>query len=228
MNGDLRCDFGERERELFSQLLFSFNKKPQNGVDFLRIWNSQLTIIGTTVTENLTEMPNWTVFTGFYKETERPLIELPNKIGLLYLGHKSKSSWTESRRHSWAGAFAMEILMHRKRWSWEELHQIWVIVWLRVEAQQPRGNMNTDITSAAKPEYPVVDRNPPFTKTVGNFNTLDYLRLSTITGVSVVVGYLSGTIPHFTCSSSTIIYRYVTSEQMPSDLMTVFAVEFID
>ncbi|KAL6520751.1 hypothetical protein OROHE_016932 [Orobanche hederae] len=52
--------------------------------------------------------------------------------------------------------------------------------------------MNTDITASAKPEYPVVDRNLPFTKTVANFNSLDYLRLSTITGVSVVVGYLSG------------------------------------
>ncbi|KAL3851147.1 hypothetical protein ACJIZ3_013029 [Penstemon smallii] len=51
--------------------------------------------------------------------------------------------------------------------------------------------MNTDITASVKPEYPVIDRNPPFTKTVSNFNTLDYFRLSTITGVSVVVGYLS-------------------------------------
>ncbi|KAL0306285.1 UNVERIFIED_CONTAM: hypothetical protein Sradi_6045800 [Sesamum radiatum] len=55
--------------------------------------------------------------------------------------------------------------------------------------------MNTDITASAKPEYPVIDRNPPFTKTVANFNTLDYLRLTTITGVSVVVGYLSGIKP---------------------------------
>lgn len=52
--------------------------------------------------------------------------------------------------------------------------------------------MNTDITASAKPEYPVVDRNPPFTKVVGNFNTLDYIRFTTITGVSVTVGYLSG------------------------------------
>ena len=52
--------------------------------------------------------------------------------------------------------------------------------------------MNTDITASAKPEYPVIDRNPPFTKVVGNFSTLDYLRLTTITGVSVTVGYLSG------------------------------------
>ncbi|PWA98509.1 hypothetical protein CTI12_AA017790 [Artemisia annua] len=51
--------------------------------------------------------------------------------------------------------------------------------------------MNTDITASAKPEYPVIDRNPPFTKTVANFNTLDYLRLSTISGISVTVGYLS-------------------------------------
>ncbi|XP_031492657.1 uncharacterized protein LOC116259143 [Nymphaea colorata] len=56
--------------------------------------------------------------------------------------------------------------------------------------------MNTDITALAKPEYPVVDRNPPFTKTVANFNTLDYLRLLSITGVSVTVGYLSGIKPN--------------------------------
>ncbi|ESW19631.1 hypothetical protein PHAVU_006G141600 [Phaseolus vulgaris] len=55
--------------------------------------------------------------------------------------------------------------------------------------------MNTDITASTKPEYPVVDRNPPFTKVVGNFNTLDYLRFVTITGVSVTVGYLSGIKP---------------------------------
>jgi protein gp37 len=52
--------------------------------------------------------------------------------------------------------------------------------------------MNTDITASVKPEYPVIDRNPPFTKTVANFSTLDYVRLSTITAVSVTVGYLSG------------------------------------
>ncbi|GKE41801.1 NADH-ubiquinone oxidoreductase [Tanacetum coccineum] len=52
--------------------------------------------------------------------------------------------------------------------------------------------MNTDITASAKPEYPVIDRNPPFTKTVVDFNTLDYLRLTTI---SVTVGYLSGIKP---------------------------------
>jgi hypothetical protein len=53
--------------------------------------------------------------------------------------------------------------------------------------------MNTDITASAKPEYPVIDRNPEFTKVVGNFNTLDYCRFITLTGVSVTVGYLSGT-----------------------------------
>ncbi|KAG6532967.1 NADH-ubiquinone oxidoreductase 20.9 kDa subunit-like [Zingiber officinale] len=56
--------------------------------------------------------------------------------------------------------------------------------------------MNIDITAGAKPEYPVIDRNPPFTKTVANFSTLDYLRLSTITAVSVTVGYLSGIKPN--------------------------------
>ncbi|KAJ4847684.1 hypothetical protein Tsubulata_020647 [Turnera subulata] len=55
--------------------------------------------------------------------------------------------------------------------------------------------MNTDITASAKPEYPVIDRNPPFTKVVGNFNTLDYCRFITLTGVSVTVGYLSGIKP---------------------------------
>lgn len=52
--------------------------------------------------------------------------------------------------------------------------------------------MNTDITASTKPEYPVVDRNPAFTKVVGNFSALDYMRLSTISAVSVTVGYLSG------------------------------------
>lgn len=61
--------------------------------------------------------------------------------------------------------------------------------------QPPRGEMNTDITASVKPEYPVVDRNPPFTKVVGNFSALDYLRLSTISAVSVTVGYLSGIKP---------------------------------
>ncbi|XP_072977251.1 uncharacterized protein [Typha angustifolia] len=61
--------------------------------------------------------------------------------------------------------------------------------------------MNTDITASVKPEYPVVDRNPPFTKTVANFSTLDYLRLVTITGVSVTVGYLSGIKPNIRGSS---------------------------
>ncbi|KAF5183757.1 Nadh-ubiquinone oxidoreductase subunit [Thalictrum thalictroides] len=56
--------------------------------------------------------------------------------------------------------------------------------------------MNTDITASVKPEYPVIDRNPPFTKTVANFNTLDYLRFTTITGISVTVGYLSGIKPN--------------------------------
>ena len=52
--------------------------------------------------------------------------------------------------------------------------------------------MNIDITASVKPEYPVLDRDPPFTRVVGNFNSLDYLRFVTITGVSVTVGYLSG------------------------------------
>ncbi|GAB2230026.1 hypothetical protein AKJ16_DCAP23860 [Drosera capensis] len=55
--------------------------------------------------------------------------------------------------------------------------------------------MNTDITASATPEYPVIDRNPPFTKVVSNFSVLDYFRFATITGVSVTVGYLSGIRP---------------------------------
>ncbi|XP_010542191.1 PREDICTED: uncharacterized protein LOC104815483 [Tarenaya hassleriana] len=56
--------------------------------------------------------------------------------------------------------------------------------------------MNTDITALEKPQYPVIDRNPPFLKVVGNFSTLDYLRFfSSITGISVTVGYLSGIKP---------------------------------
>jgi hypothetical protein len=52
--------------------------------------------------------------------------------------------------------------------------------------------MNTDITASTTPEYPVVDRNPAFTKVVGNFSALDYVRLTTISAVSITVGYLSG------------------------------------
>lgn len=63
------------------------------------------------------------------------------------------------------------------------------------EAAAGGETMNTDITASAKPEYPVLDRNPPFTRVVGNFSTLDYLRFVTITGVSVTVGYLSGIKP---------------------------------
>lgn len=74
---------------------------------------------------------------------------------------------------------------------------IWIFIGAigREPRREEKEKMNTDITASVKPEYPVVDRNPPFTKTVGNFNTLDYLRFSTITAVSVTVGYLSGTIP---------------------------------
>jgi hypothetical protein len=54
--------------------------------------------------------------------------------------------------------------------------------------------MNTDITASTTPEYPVVDRNPAFTKVVGNFSALDYVRLTTISAVSVTVGYLSGAL----------------------------------
>ncbi|GJN03587.1 hypothetical protein PR202_ga21050 [Eleusine coracana subsp. coracana] len=59
--------------------------------------------------------------------------------------------------------------------------------------------MNTDITASVKPEYPVVDRNPAFTKVVGNFSALDYVRLTTISAVSVTVGYLSGSSDRGPC-----------------------------
>ncbi|KAL4628146.1 hypothetical protein ACB092_05G215200 [Castanea dentata] len=51
--------------------------------------------------------------------------------------------------------------------------------------------MSIDIIASAKPKYPVLDRDPSFTRVVGNFNCLDYLRFVTITSVSVTVGYLS-------------------------------------
>ncbi|AQK52453.1 hypothetical protein ZEAMMB73_Zm00001d050384 [Zea mays] len=64
--------------------------------------------------------------------------------------------------------------------------------------------MNTDITASTKPEYPVVDRNPAFTKVVGNFSALDYMRLSTISGIkpgirgpSMVTGGLIGVMGGF-------------------------------
>jgi hypothetical protein len=44
--------------------------------------------------------------------------------------------------------------------------------------------INTHITASTKPEYPVIDRNPPLTTVVGNFNTLDYLCFTTITSIS--------------------------------------------
>jgi len=62
--------------------------------------------------------------------------------------------------------------------------------------------MNTDITALEKAQYPVVDRNPAFTKVVGNFSTLDYLRFSTFTGISVTVGYLSGSSTHLSLEIS--------------------------
>ena len=61
--------------------------------------------------------------------------------------------------------------------------------WLGLESGIAK--MNTDITASTKPEYPVVDQHPLFTKVVGNFNTLDYFRFITITGISVTVGDLS-------------------------------------
>jgi len=49
-----------------------------------------------------------------------------------------------------------------------------------------------NIGTLPKPEYPVIDRNPPFTKTVANFSFLDYLRMTTIASGSVPFGYLAG------------------------------------
>ncbi|KAM3749132.1 hypothetical protein ACB098_05G159600 [Castanea mollissima] len=51
--------------------------------------------------------------------------------------------------------------------------------------------MSIDIIELAKPKYPVLDRDPLFTRVVVNFNSLDYLRFITITSISVTVGYLS-------------------------------------
>nr|ABK20941.1 unknown [Picea sitchensis] len=54
-------------------------------------------------------------------------------------------------------------------------------------------NLNTEtLGMLAKPEYPVIDKNPPFTKAVANFSFLDYLRMTTITSASVPFGYLAG------------------------------------
>eukprot|EP01018_Ginkgo_biloba_P028482 Gb_35722 [translate_table: standard] len=53
--------------------------------------------------------------------------------------------------------------------------------------------MNRDtLGMLAKPQFPVIDKNPPFTKAVANFSLLDYLRMTTITSVSIPVGYLAG------------------------------------
>ncbi|KAM3701285.1 hypothetical protein ACJW30_05G159000 [Castanea mollissima] len=51
--------------------------------------------------------------------------------------------------------------------------------------------MSIDIIASAKPKYPVLDRDPPFTRVIVNFNSLDYLCFITITSISVTVGYLS-------------------------------------
>ncbi|MQM10496.1 hypothetical protein Taro_043391 [Colocasia esculenta] len=58
----------------------------------------------------------------------------------------------------------------------------------------------------------MVDRNPPFTKTVANFSTLDYLCLTTITGVFVTVGYLSmASISRVGRSDGGFMYAYQNS-----------------
>ncbi|MCL7052144.1 hypothetical protein MKW94_027665 [Papaver nudicaule] len=77
--------------------------------------------------------------------------------------------------------------------------------------------MNTDITASTKPEYPVIDRNPAFTKTVGNFNTLDYLRLITISGIrpnirgpSMVTGGMIGILGGFMYACQNSVGRLVS------------------
>lgn len=99
---------------------------------------------------------------------------------------------TENRRPNWAQQNQNQTEGGRRRfWSWTGK------------------KMNTDITASTKPEYPVIDRNPPFTTVVGNFSTLDYFRFATITGVSVTVGYLSGLtltlISRFSCFSNNAV-----------------------
>jgi NADH-ubiquinone oxidoreductase complex I, 21 kDa subunit len=81
--------------------------------------------------------------------------------------------------------------------------------------------MNTDITASVKPEYPVIDRNPPFTKTVANFSTLDYVRLSTITAVSVTVGYLSGS-PLVPSIFLMFLVRLIKQQLFAVDLVRIF------
>ncbi|KAL5703038.1 hypothetical protein ACHQM5_028181 [Ranunculus cassubicifolius] len=72
--------------------------------------------------------------------------------------------------------------------------------------------MNTNIIASVKPEYPVVDRNPPFTKTVANFNTLDYLRFTTITGIAVTVGYLSDIKPNINDGPEALLLDRLTQK----------------
>eukprot|EP00252_Welwitschia_mirabilis_P015404 TRINITY_DN33860_c0_g1_i1.p1 TRINITY_DN33860_c0_g1~~TRINITY_DN33860_c0_g1_i1.p1 ORF type:complete len:107 (-),score=6.54 TRINITY_DN33860_c0_g1_i1:159-479(-) len=48
-----------------------------------------------------------------------------------------------------------------------------------------------DFTSVPKPEYPVIEKSPVFSKVVGNFNLQDYLSMTTLTAVSIPLGYLS-------------------------------------
>ncbi|KAJ7538878.1 hypothetical protein O6H91_11G067100 [Diphasiastrum complanatum] len=47
-----------------------------------------------------------------------------------------------------------------------------------------------------EPKHPVIDANPSFGKTVSNFSMLDYLKITTITGVSLPFGYLAGASSH--------------------------------
>lgn len=94
--------------------------------------------------------------------------------------------------------------------------------------------MNTDITASTKPEYPVVDRNPPFTKTVANFNTLDYLRLTTISGVAITVGYLSGTpflvstyMSNYISNSIVFKINFVSLSMLIVLIYVIFSLEII-
>eukprot|EP00897_Mesotaenium_endlicherianum_P007482 jgi/Mesen1/6762/ME000346S05946 len=42
------------------------------------------------------------------------------------------------------------------------------------------------------PKFPVIDRAPGFGKTVGNFNLVDYVKMTGITAASLPIGFLAG------------------------------------
>ncbi|KAF6145039.1 hypothetical protein GIB67_013390 [Kingdonia uniflora] len=60
------------------------------------------------------------------------------------------------------------------------------------ENPNEKSNTKPSSSSSRNPKYPVIDPNPPITKTISNFNNLDYVRFATVTGISLAAGYLTG------------------------------------